>query len=114
MTDFTPLFTRLHCAASDAERLALLEDAAPQDLERLAGALAYHTMHSEAAAAIAAERRAHAKFSAALEAAADDAERLAVIEAARRSHGSAWLAEWAWWCSAPYDAHVRRYQEKIA
>ena len=114
MTDFTPLFTRLHCAADDSERLALLADAAPQDLERLAGALAYHTMHSEAAAAIAAERRAHAKFSAALEAAADDAERLAVIEAARRSHGNGWLAEWSWQRSAGYEQWVQFYREKIA
>ena len=114
MSESLPLFNILAHAASDAERLELLAAASPQDLERLAGALAYHIMHSETAAAIAAERRAHAKFAAALEAAADDAERLAVIEAARRSHGSAWLAEWAWWCSAPYDAHVRRYQEKIA
>ena len=114
MTDFTPLFTRLHCAADDSERLALLADAAQQDLERLAGALAYHTMHSEAADAIAAERRAHAKFSAALEAAADDAERLAVIEAARRSHGNGWLAEWSWQRSAGYEQWVQFYREKIA
>ena len=113
MSESLPLFNILARAADDAERLALLEDAAPQDLERLHAELAYRAMIAETSAAIAAERRAHAKFSAALEAAADDAERLAVIEAARRSHGSAWLAEWAWWCSAPYDAHVRRYQEKI-
>ena len=114
MTDFTPLFTRLHCAADDSERLALLADAAPQDLERLHAELTYGAMIAETSAILAAERRAHAKFAAALEAAADDAERLAAIEAARRSHGSAWLSEWAWQRSAGYEQWVQFYREKIA
>ena len=114
MSESLPLFNSLAHAADDAERLELLAAASPQDLERLAGALAYHIMHSETAAAIAAERRAHAKFAAALEAAADDAERLAAIEAARRLHGSAWLAAWSWKRGAGYEQWVQFYREKIA
>ncbi len=114
MSESLPLFNILAHAASDAERLELLGKAAPQDLERLHGELTYRSMLSETAAAIAAERRAHAKFSAALEAAADDAERLAVIEAARRSHGNGWLAEWSWQRSAGYEQWVQFYREKIA
>ena len=114
MTDFTPLFTRLHCATSDAERLELLAAASPQDLERLHGEMTHAAMLSETAAAIAAERRAHAKFAAALEAAANDAERLAAIEAARRLHGSAWLAAWSWKRGAGYEQWVQFYREKIA
>lgn len=113
MTDSTPLFASLHYAASDAERLELLENASPQDLERLHGELTHHAMIAESNAAIAAERRAHARFSAALEAAGTDAERLALLEAAQRSHGNGWLAEWASWRSAGYEQWVQFYREKI-
>ena len=114
MSESLPLFNILAHAASDAERLELLAAAAPQDLERLHGELTHAAMLSETAAALEAVRRAHAKFSAALEAAADDAERLAAIEAARRLHGSAWLAAWSWQRSAGYEQWVQFYREKIA
>ena len=90
------LLKQLEVAADDTQRAAILQNATPEDLERLAGELCHREIWAEVAAATAIEQA----FTAALEAAPDDAERLRLIEDARMEHGAAWLAEWAWWRTA--------------
>jgi hypothetical protein len=103
----------LDAAPDDAARQALLARCPPALLEAVNATLCYRRFRHETDAASAAEAAAFAAFTQQLDAAADDAERLAVIEAARRDpqRGGAFVSEWTWRRAASAADWLRRYFE---
>jgi hypothetical protein len=109
----TLLYAALRRAETDAERLDALRAASPEELAALYAALLYRNMIAESTAAALQENASFAAFSAALGAASSDAERRAVIEAARAEHGEAWLARWVQSRTSTPEKWILRYREAI-
>jgi hypothetical protein len=107
------LYAALRRAETDAERLDALRAASPEELAALYAALIYRNMIAECTAATLQENASFAEFSAALGAASSDAERVAVIEAARGEHGAEWLARWVQSRTSTPEKWILRYREAV-
>ena len=109
----TLLYAALRRAETDAERLEALRAASPEELAALHGTLIYRNMIAECTAAALQENASFAAFSAALEAAPSDAERMVVIDSAKAEHGAEWLARWVQSRTSTPEKWILRYREAI-
>ena len=109
----TLLYAALRRAETDAERLDALRAASPEELAALYAALLYRNMIAESTAAALQENASFAAFSAALEAAPSDAERVELIDSAKAEHGEAWLARWVQSRTSTPEKWILRYRETI-
>lgn len=97
------LLAALDAAGSDSERQAILAGCTPEQLAQLSAALCYREFVNAPCP--------YAAFTAELDQAADDAERLQLIAAAEADpqRGPGWLSEWRWWRGASESDAARRY-----
>jgi hypothetical protein len=111
MSEADDLLARLDGAPDADARQALIAGRPQGLLEELRAALVYRKSKADVAEHLAAERAAFEAFTAELDAAPDDAARLQLIEAARRSpqRGERFVAEWAWRKTADAAAWGQRY-----
>ena len=109
----TLLYSVLRRAQNDQERLDALRAASPEDLHALYAGLIYRRLIAECTAAALQENASFAAFSAALEAAPSDAERMVVIDSAKAEHGAEWLGRWLQSRSRTTEQHIRAYRETI-
>ena len=109
----TLLYAALRRAETDAERLDALRAASPEELAALHGTLIYRNMIAECTTAALQENASFAAFSAALEAAPSDAERVELIDSAKAEHGEAWLARWVQSRTSTPEKWILRYREAI-
>ena len=109
----TLLYSVLRRAQNDAERLEALRVASPEDLHALYAGLIYRRLIAECTAATLQENASFAAFSAALEAAPSDPERVELIDSAKAEHGAEWLARWVQSRSRTTEQHIRAYRETI-
>ena len=107
------LYAAIRRAQNDQERLDALRAASPEELAALHAALIYRNMIAECTAAALQENASFAAFSAALEAAPSDAERMELIAAARAEHGEAWLTRWVQSRTSTPEKWILRYREAI-
>jgi hypothetical protein len=105
------LLAALDAAPDDAARIALLGAAPRRVRETLQSELIYRKVMTDSSGECAAEAAAYAAFTRALDDAACDMARMAIIEAAERDpqRGPAWLAEWNWRRTATTEDWARRY-----
>ena len=109
----TLLYAALRRAETDAERLDALRAASPEDLHALYAGLIYRRLIAECTAATLQENASFAAFSAALEAAPSDAERMELIEAAKAEHGAEWLGRFVERRTSTPEKWILRYREAI-
>ena len=109
----TLLYAAICRAETDAERLDALRAASPEDLHALYAGLIYRRLIAECTAATLQENASFAAFSAALEAAPSDAERVELIDSAKAEHGEAWLARWVQSRTSTPEKWILRYRETI-
>ena len=109
----TLLYAALRRAETDAERLDALRAASPEELAALHGTLIYRNMIAECTTAALQENASFAAFSAALEAAPSDAERMELIEAAKAEHGAEWLGRFVERRTSTPEKWILRYREAI-
>jgi hypothetical protein len=113
--DADSLLAALDAAPDNAARAALLAGRHPRVLEELNAALVYRKLNADVEASLAAQRVAFTAFEAELDAAADDAARLKVIEAARSDpqRGPGFVSEWTWQRSASATDWAQRYMAML-
>ena len=107
------LYAAIRRAQNDAERLDALRAASPEELAALHAALTYRRLIAECTAAALQENASFAAFSAALEAAPSDAERVELIDSAKTEHGAEWLARWVQSRTSTPEKWILRYREAI-
>ena len=107
------LYAAIRRAQNDQERLDALRAASPEELAALHAALIYRNMIAECTAATLQENASFAAFSAALEAAPSDAERMELIEAAKAEHGAEWLGRFVERRTSTPEKWILRYREAI-
>ena len=109
----TLLYAALRRAETDAQRLDALRAASPEELAALYAALIYRNMIEECTTAALQENASFAAFSAALEAAPSDAERVELIDSAKTEHGAEWLGRFVERRTSTPEKWILRYREAI-
>ena len=109
MTEAHTLLAALDAATCDAERSALIAAAPLAVLDALRATLAYRTLIDGTAREMQEEATAQAAFTRSLQAAPDDAARLAII----RATAPAFVAEYQWVQRATSDRWMKRYLQMI-
>lgn len=105
----TTLLAALDTAVDDKARATLLAAASDETRSQLAHTLAYRRFIVDVARATVDDERKLAEFSRALDVAADDVARVAVIRAA----DPAMVAEWRWRAKATEESWLRRYMAAV-
>jgi hypothetical protein len=105
MSDVDALVAVLDAATDDTERATLLAAASEGMRRKLRVRLGYLRFIEETDRKVQDDRRRYAGFTEALEAAPDDAARLAIV----RPTDPKFLAEWRWHQTATEDSRRKRY-----
>lgn len=103
------LHAALDGAPDDEARAALLAAASDETRSQLANVLAYRRFIADVARAAENDERKREDFTRLLDAAVDDATRVAIIRAA----DPAMVAEWRWRASATEESWKRRYMALV-
>lgn len=103
------LLAALDVAPDDEARAALLAAASDETRSQLANVLAYRRFIADVARAAENDERKRSDFTRLLDAAVDDATRVAIIRAA----DPAMVAEWRWRASATEESWKRRYMALV-